>query len=487
MRAILVSVSLLWASSALALPPNIIFVVADDLTACWLGDYLTDPATSAKCNAEAGPTPALDLMADEGVMIAGAWGFPVCSPFRAAALAGTLPRQNGVGHAFNIENPQGRYGLRASDPNLARALAAGGYHTNLIGKWHLADSEQTLAEQLAHPINMGFVEATGLVSQVNKSAVGYHTGNDVGGVDYEDWESCDFAAGTCEQETTYNTTKLIDDAIVAIGAMSEPWFLYLPLQAPHTPVSVPPSDLFTPDAECDGDEGAPDEPYACYRAMTEAMDTELGRLRAAHDSSDTIFIFTADNGSVLTTANATNSDWVEGCKDSVYECGLWVPLIVTGPGIPVNETADILVSAPDWHATILDMAGVENDHGGSDSGMWPTRAGQPYVYRSESFWPNLQDTSLAASRRCIYTESFNRDTTTGERKNWIEAVRSDTRKLMLWHGFAGGPDEYVYWDTDNIYERDGTELAQSGDEYEFLLNALATMNDGNVGDACRRR
>ena len=107
-------------------------------------------------------------------------------------------------------------------------------------------------------------------------------------------------------------------------------------------------------------------------AMTEALDTEIGRLVAgiAPDvRARTTVIVIGDNGTVWKTADPPYDQPGRG-KGSLYEGGIRVPLIVTGPAVDAAGTAntvcDGLIQATDVYATVLDLFGVT---GGSD----PTR------------------------------------------------------------------------------------------------------------------
>ena len=215
---------------AFALPPNIILVVLDDVTACWIGDYTTDAATSALCS-EAYATPTIDALADSGVMIPTAWAQPTCSPFRASMLTGTNPREHQLGIAVDIDDASRRVSLNAARPSLARVLEAGGYTTYMYGKSHLAGFELGVDGMATHPSALGFSFGRGSLSNLSKTSE-----SGVGGGGYTDWQMCDFVTGACDVETTYATTQTIDDAVEVLNN-AEPWFLSIQFNAPHAPHS----------------------------------------------------------------------------------------------------------------------------------------------------------------------------------------------------------------------------------------------------------
>ncbi len=481
MRWLLVPLLLLLSAPALA-QPNIILVVLDDVTACWVEQYDIDAATAADCNGEWYETPQMDAFAVAGVLVTRAWGLPVCSPYRASILTGTLPREHNIGGTINIQAATKRRSFQAARPNLARTLGAAGYTTRMFGKHHLGAFELGEEALIRHPVSIGFGAGNGTLSQTNQTVTG------VGGVGYEDWENCNFLTGSCVQDTDYATTQVVDDAIAAL-TLDEPFFIYMPMNAPHSPFHKPPTALFTATLDCDDDVGAPDLDEACYAAALEAADTELGRLIAAYDPTDTILIITADNGTPNQAskpiATNTNPSWiVDRCKGNVTECGLWVPLMVDGVGIDTG-TADILVSATDLHATILDLAGVENVGAAYSTGsLLPSLGGRNLQYRSVSFADNLKDVSLPSRRSCIYAEQFVPDETTGAKTNWHEGIRNATHKLMR-HNDDGETYAEEFFLTSSIYEVAPTDhLALSGDDYDFLTAKMDLMNETG-GDPCR--
>lgn len=488
MRYLWIALLLLVASPVSAVP-NIIFVLLDDVTACMIGDYTTDAATSGSCS-EAFETPVIDSLADAGVMVTHAWGHPVCSPYRASLMTGTMPRESRVGAGVNPDIASDNRGLNAARPTFVEALRDGGYRTEMYGKHHLAEFELGLQGVRRHPIALGFQAGAGTAVGVQRNTLG------TGGGTYEDWERINFVDGTVTQSTTYATTSIVDDAIVSVQG-SEPFFLFLSFQAPHTPLHKPPTQvpaLYTPTDDCDGNLIAPDLDHVCYTRDLQAVDTELGRLFDPGETwwsdiaANTIVIITSDNGMREQEAIALQPLWEEGrCKGSVGECGLWVPLIVAGAGIPTNETADIMVQSTDWHATILDMAGIVNPAAGFSTGSFlPSLGGREYIYRSVSFWRNLQDTTSTQSRSCIYAERFVGNY--GAPTNWHEGIRSSTYKLMRHNDDGEDPAEELYL-TSDLREAaiDLIATPYGGADLIAYNNLIAKMNAMNEpgGDPCR--
>lgn len=477
MRLAALLLALLWAAPALAVP-NIVLIVYDDLGACSIGKYKTDQA--AVC-IEAFLTPNIDTLAAGGVTIEHAWAQPNCSPWRTGMLTGTFPTQNLVGHVTDPESESRRAGLRAAQPNLLHSLSDAGYRLAIQGKWHMAGAGDPVGSlaQILHPISAGFTEGNWSMAGVSASVDGKGSGT------YLSWEKCT-TTGTCVESTTYATTDVIDDAITAAG-LSEPFFLYVPLHAPHTPIHQPPIEvppLYTPTVDCEEGNTGGDLFEVCHTRMTEAADTELGRLIAALPAN-TIVIVTSDNGTLESVATELQPLWENGrCKGSVGECGLWVPLIVNGPGIDsAGATTTTLVQAQDLHATILDMAGAVNPGAEWETGsMLPSTGGAEYVYRGISFLPNLVDPTAPSSRSCTYVEQFTTDATTGARTNWHEAIRDSTHKLMRHRDDGADPAEECFL-VASIRESVADRIALPDANCTALGLIMDEMHSG--GDPCR--
>jgi arylsulfatase A-like enzyme len=188
----------------------------------------------------------------------------------------------------------------------------------------------------------------------------------------------------------YETTSTTNDAIRQIATLPEPWFLYVNYHAPHAPIHAPPDDLHSFTLSGDPD----DSPVIHSKAMTEALDTEMGRLLGHVDYETTTIIFLGDNG---TGKDASEAPFLpEHAKGTLYEGGINVPLIVAGasavPGVRVvtGECA-ALVHLVDIFATVSELSGFANTSEDSVS-MVPYFQGdhtplREFVY-SEHFKPN---------------------------------------------------------------------------------------------------
>jgi arylsulfatase A-like enzyme len=202
--------------------------------------------------------------------------------------------------------------------------------------------------------------------------------------------------------------------------MPEPWFLYLPLTAAHTPWTPPPSDLLP--------EPLPDRPtdIESFHAVLQAADRELGRFLDELGPGlleRTTVIVMGDNGTPSLAVDERYDP--ERQKHTVYEGGVHVPLIVTGPHVATpGRTTDALVHLTDIFPTVAEIAGVPllgpdgallvdaaDGERRLDGRSWlsiledPDREGADFVY-TEAFLPNGTGTRLQLDRRMVRDDRF---------------------------------------------------------------------------------
>ncbi len=376
------------------IPPNVLVVLADDIGVDKIGAYGEHPLPV--------PTPSIDALAASGVLFRNAWAYPSCSPTRAALLTGRYGRRTGVGDV--VDAYDGTYELPAREITIPEmlALAQDPWTSGVVGKWHLATwgSESNIR----HPGVQGFPWYRTNLSNIEQSSIEKTE-------TYSDWELDD--NGVLSWQTTYLTTFQVDAALERMATVPEPWFLYLALTAAHTPLHEPPRELYT--LPTPGDVQA-----QRYHAVAEAMDTELGRLFAAVDLTDTVVVFMGDNGTpdhaVLAPRDPAAS------KLTLLEGGVNVPLVVAGPLVAAPGESAALVHAVDVFATVADVAGVDLAAVRADDGVAVPVDGR-------SLRPFLEDPG-SAGRSVVYTEKFSplgfRDLKVDQR-----AVRDARYKLMV--------------------------------------------------------
>ncbi|MSU58600.1 MAG: sulfatase [Pedosphaera sp.] len=321
-----------WCFSARAAPKNILLIIADDVGADASFFY-----NSTNNGAKLPPTPNLASLASSGVVFANAYANPVCSPTRACLITGRYSFRTGVGDAIaGAGSPQ----LSSSEFTLPEAMNASGlgYHLAQFGKWHLALAPNS-------PLNVGgWTNFAG----VTAGAI----------ANYTNWTKTVNGSQTANY-TNYATTDVVNDAVSWIQARgTNPWLAWVAFNAGHTPLHKPPTNLAPHYASLSGTQNdINNNPANYFDAMIEAMDTEIGRLLAAVNLTNTHVIFLGDNGS---TSSTLQPPYPSGHgKSTLYEGGIKVPMIIAGPEVVnPNRTNTTLVHAVDLFATILELAGT---------------------------------------------------------------------------------------------------------------------------------
>ena len=420
---------------------NILLIIADDLGVDSHGLYGIGSSVA--------PTPTIDSLAVQGIRFDRAWSNPVCSPTRATILTGRYSFRTGVG------SPVKNHSITGTEYSVADALKSLGYSTAQIGKWHLGKRTSS------QPNRLGFD----------------HYSGDLGGAlpDYFNWEKTE--DGATSTVTTYATTENVDDAIAWIGEQAiqspgKPWFIWLAFNAPHWPYHKPPNVLhsydYLPGTSSDIDEN----PVQYYQAMVEAMDTEINRLLNAIDRSNTNIIFVGDNGTPVEGSVAVPPADPKRVKGTLYQGGVWVPLIISGPIVnQKNRSNAALVNTTDLFATIIEMAG------GKVSDLAPPGT----VIDSVSLLPILTDPAQVDLCQYVFAEQFhdplnNRDGKT-IRNNQYKLIRFDLggeRLYKLSNDFSLYPTD----EDDNLLDGALSATEQANyDDLDIKINSLLSGND----------
>ncbi|MFG0318506.1 MAG: sulfatase-like hydrolase/transferase, partial [Planctomycetota bacterium JB042] len=321
------------AAAGAANPPNVLIVVADDLSAYDVARYgvSSDPVHM----------PVLDRLADRGVTFTNAWSNPVCSPTRACIQTGRHAFRTGVGFLV-LPNTKALDPSEWILPELLGQATPQSYRSGAFGKWHLGN------------------QTVGGFSAPNRAGYDVFAGNMTSLVDNQETYSAwmKVTNGSPKPAQKYNTTDIVDDAIRWLSSAPEPWFCYVAFNAPHVPLHAPPAHLHSVDLTTAPPPAFAPRPY--FKAMVEAMDTEMGRLVASlGDRVDhTNIVFIGDNGSPKEAV--VPPVLPHQAKISFYEAGIRVPLVVAGPAVRVKGSAsDALVHAVDVFPTVAEMAGVD--------------------------------------------------------------------------------------------------------------------------------
>lgn len=310
-------------------PPNILFIMADDLGKEWIGCY----------GAEGISTPNIDALATGGMRFETAYSMPQCTPSRVTLLTGRYPFHHGWTNHFDVP----RWGSGAHfDPSVnasfARVLQQAGYATAIAGKWQIDDFR---------------VEPTAL-QKAGFDAWCMWTGGEGGNPksDRRYWDPY------VHQGTKSRTRKGQFGPDVYCGFLidfmrvhhDKPMLLYYPMALTHGPLVH-----------------TPDEPnvkgkLARHKAMVRYTDKLVGRLIAALEQlglrERTIVFFTTDNGTSSAITGTRSGRQVQGAKAGSVEAGTAMPFIVNGPGrVPAGVVTAALTDFTDILPTFAELAG----------------------------------------------------------------------------------------------------------------------------------
>lgn len=355
---------------------NVLVVVLDDVGAEQLASYGFDNPVAR--------TPTIDCLCERGLQFGRAWGAPRCSPGRAALMTGRQSDRTGVG--YNVRG-DGASRLPDEEQTLAELVAGAGYTSGLAGKWHL--DAQDGPHGLDAPQAQGFDFFAGTLGNIGDNEPKPKGDVEAG---YDRWWH--IAGGEEDWTHRYATRVDVDDAIDFLRDAEPPWLLVVSLHAPHAPIHDPPAGLLNTPLDRDATTGAR------YRAGLEAADTELSRLLRWIEPgqlADTTIALVADNG---TSEQGTVGPDGALVKGSLYERGIHVPMIVTGPYVAApGTTSDALVHLVDVFPTVAGIAGVtpEAELDGVDLG--PVLAGEgPGPEWAETSWNDQGDALERAVR-----------------------------------------------------------------------------------------
>jgi arylsulfatase A-like enzyme len=333
--------------------PNIVIIMGDDLGICDVSLY----------DCKGIPTPNIDSIAAKGVKFTNGYvSAPVCSPSRAGLMTGRY--QHRFGFEFNAGPLQRavnekEMGLPLTEITLAQAMKKAGYATGMVGKWHLGMQEKF------HPTQRGFDEYFGFLfganTYVDPKRADAVSADPAGGENNMAWPRNKlnpvYRNQTPTEEEDYLTYAFAREAVAYIERhKNEPFFLYAPFNAPHTPFQA--MKKYT-------------ERFAhlreprrqVYAAMVSALDDAVGailqKLRDTGLEQNTLVVFLSDNGCATYTGACTNDPLRYG-KLTHFEGGFRVPFALQFPAqIKGGVTYDKPISALDLFPTALALAGGE--------------------------------------------------------------------------------------------------------------------------------
>ena len=381
-------------------PPNIIFIMADDLGYGDLGCYGQSEIQ----------TPNIDELAAQGIRFTQFYaGSTVCAPSRAVLMTGqhtgrTHVRGNAGG---NID----RQALRDEDVTVAEILKGAGYQTALVGKWGLGEINQE-----GHPLQQGFDSFYGYLNQ--KHAHNYYPEflwNNRDSVFLENVvqrtnkKYGSFVGGYATKKVTYSHDLFVDEALEFLEQdRDQSFFLYLALTIPHANNEAGKEGMEVPDYGIYADRDWP-ETQKGTAAMISRMDKDVGRLmetlKAKGIDENTLIIFTSDNGPHREGGNDPDyfdsNGPLQGIKRAMHEGGIRVPFIARWPAhTPAGITSDHIGYFGDMMATFAELAKTDYPENTQSISIVPTLLGQSENQRRHNYlyWEFYEQGSRQAIR-----------------------------------------------------------------------------------------
>jgi arylsulfatase A-like enzyme len=333
----------------MAKSPNILLILADDHG---YGDISAHNGPSIQ-------TPHIDRIAAGGARFTKFYAnSSVCSPSRASLMTGRYPDRAGVPGVIRT-HPENSWGYFRQDAvTLPSVLKQKDYHTALIGKWHLG------LEPENHPCRRGFDRFHGFLGDMMDDYY-THLRHDI------NYMRHGFDTIDPQEHATDLFTEWSADFIRAQAQSSQPFFLYLAYNAPHTPIQ-PPDDWVERVREREPDISPQ---RAKYIALVEHMDAGIGRvldtLVETDQLSNTLVIYTSDNGGSM-DVGAHNGP-LRGQKGEMYEGGIRVPACAMWPGyVPEGHVTDQVALLMDLFPTVCEVAGAPIAHEIEGRSIWQT-------------------------------------------------------------------------------------------------------------------
>lgn len=371
-------------------PPNIVFILADDMgwkdPSCYGSDFYE--------------TPNIDRLATQGMRFTSAYVCGAnCAPSRACLISGQFTPRHGIFAVdstkrgpvtqMRMEPIPNTTELAGSNYTIAEALKAAGYTTGWFGKWHIGPVE---GSGPTTPKGQGFDVACPEPKQGGE------------------------ADPKRMHSVTRNALKFIEQN------QSRPFFAYIAHHAIHGKQEAHAKTLERFKAKTPGAQHNNPLYAACIYDFDACVGEVIKEIDDLHLSDNTLIIFTSDNGAT----QASSQEPLRGNKGAYYEGGIRIPMIARWPGhIQAGSTSDTPVAFVDFYPTFLALAGskapADKVLDGAD--ITGTLKGDATPRTAPLFWhfPGYLNDPVIRGRDPIF------------RTRPVSAIRKGDWKLMLYH------------------------------------------------------
>jgi arylsulfatase len=419
--------------------PNVLLVVFDDVGWGDLGCYGGGVAVGA-------PTPNLDRLARDGLLLTSCYSEPSCTPSRASLMTGRLPMRHGL-----LRPPMyGERGGLQGEVTLAQLLSDAGYATQAVGKWHMGENEESQPQHVGFDDFYGFLSVSDMYTEWRDPYFFpevVYSEERTRWIENQPFSKCFVHAergGPIEEveEVTIPVLADLDDKwcgysqefIRSHADGEQPWFLYHCTRGAH--FDNYPQEQFL---------GSSPAKHP-YKDTIVELDDIVGRLvRTLEETGqleDTLIFVTSDNGPEMETWPDAGYSPFRSAKGSTWEGGQRVPGIVSWKGvIEPDRASDGLFSLMDLFPTVLRLADA--------SGAIPT----------DRFIDGVDQTAFLlapdgeSTRKYQYywlTNTFSA-LRVGEWKFMLASTSDDDTDALNLGGFTGTTQRYTYGRLFNLY------------------------------------
>lgn len=433
-----VAINLLVSVAAAGQPPNVLFIVGDDVGYNDIGYF----------NGKKTITPTLDGLLDSGIMLSDYYTFKICSPSRAAMMTGRYPWAAGF-YDMNQDPDHCTTNFTAL-PEMLKPL---GYKTHALGKWDVGFMQKKCsATYRGFDTFFGYYAACQADYWYHGASGGYPNGQPTcrlpGNRTFKPGWPTDFANSSGAElqpaaralNGTYNTRLLADEAVRLVTAhdTSSPFYMYLAFMAVHDGCADPrPGNPFqnlmkqAPAATVELYNRTKADTYKVAGAMYTELDSGIQRvidaLKAKAMWENTVLIFASDNGGPLD--HCTNAP-LRGGKHTFFEGGVRVMSFISGPLVPVARRGKRwtgMAASADWYRTIVE---------GVAAGNVPDTTG-PRPPDALNLWPSILDGSAGPRTEVVHQvqNQYICDTTQAQ-GGCCSSMRMGEMKLIV-----GGPGD----------------------------------------------
>ena len=423
--------------------PNVLVVLMDDVGWGDFGCYGGGVAVGA-------PTPNIDRLAREGLLLTSCYSEPSCTPTRASIMTGRLPMRHGLLVPPMYGMPGGLHG----EVTLPQLLSEAGYVTQAVGKWHMGENRESQPQHVGFDDFYGFLSVSDMYTEWRDP---YFFPEIVYSEARTEWVQ-NIGFNKCfvhserdgepenVEEVTIPVLSLLDDKwcgyseafIERMAGDERPWFLYHCTRGAHFD-NYPHPDFL----------GASPAKHPYKDALVE-LDDICGRLIDAlartGQLDTTMVVISSDNGPEMETWPDSAYTPFRCAKGSTWEGGVRVPAVVSWPGmIEPGRTSDGLVHLLDLFGTCVTLAGAEES--------LPSDRYLDTVDQTSFLLAGAEEAEVVSNRRSQHywlTANYSA-VRIGEYKYMLTSISDDDTDVLNPGGFTGTVQHYGYGRLFNLY------------------------------------